>query len=415
MTTPAQTAHLQPTSPTASLPPTRWRMVVALCFATAMIEGFDIQAMGVAAPTMLPALGLSPGQAGWAFSASLFGLMLGATIGGFFADIKGRRPVLIVSTLVFGLMTIATALSHDYAILLAVRFAAGVGLGGAMPMVVAISAERAAVGARVLTVTIATAGMPLGAVFAGLLARFVHGPDVWKLIFWVGGIAALVLMMVQLWLLPETRPPTHTRTTVEPVVPTRAGVILLTLTWLSIGLVSLMLHLMLNWLPTLLTGKGATPATGMDALILFNVGGIAGAIILGRWVDRSGLRWAIPLACLMLAALLLTLAGAQSVTTMSILGLAIGFCVVGSQFTLYGASSTFFRAGVRGRGIGSSVAAGRLGSALGPLVAGQLLGLGVAPDNVFRLLAPIALLSAALVFLLSQIVPQGGDTPDIRP
>jgi MFS transporter, AAHS family, 3-hydroxyphenylpropionic acid transporter len=382
------------------------RLVVALCFATAMIEGFDIQAMGVAAPTMLPALGLSPAQAGWAFSASLFGLMLGAAIGGYFADIKGRRPVLILSTLIFGLMTIATALTHDYLLLLAVRVAAGVGLGGAMPMVVAISAERAAANARVLTVAFATAGMPLGAVIAGLLARFAHGPDVWQLIFWVGGAGALVLMLFQFWLLPETRAPMPPRAPAERVVPSRTGVMLLALTWTSIGLISLMLHLMLNWLPTLLTGKGAAPTTGMDALVLFNVGGMIGAVVLGGWVDRRGFRWAIPIACVALSILLLILAGAQSMVAMSLLGLGTGFCVVGSQFTLYGAASTFFRGAVRGRGVGSSVAAGRFGSALGPLVAGQLLALGVGSENVFRLLAPVALLAALAIFLLSYVAPR---------
>jgi hypothetical protein len=60
-----------------------------VCLLAAMIEGFDIQSMGVAAPRMLPALHLTPGQAGWAFSASLIGLMVGASFGGVIADRSG--------------------------------------------------------------------------------------------------------------------------------------------------------------------------------------------------------------------------------------------------------------------------------------------------------------------------------------
>lgn len=389
---------------TAAAPAT----VTAVCMATAIVEGFDIQAMGAAAPAMIPALGLTPGQAGWAFSASLFGLMAGAVIGGFIADAKGRRPVLIVSTLLFGLMTLATAFTRDFALLLAVRFAVGLGLGGAMPMILAISAERSAEGPRIGTVALAAAGIPLGGALAGLLARLAVGPGSWQTIFVVGGIAAVLLALVQLWLLPETRPPAKSREEAVPVRVSRAGATLLGLTWLSIGLSAMMSHLMLNWLPTLLIGKGAPPEAGVDALILFNLGGIFGAVAIGRWSDRAGFRWPLAAACLAAALVLTALAGAGSVGATSALGLLAGICLVGLQFTLLGAASTFFAGPTRGRGVGSSVAAGRLGAALGPVFAGQLLAFGFLPADVFRFMAAIAIATALSVLLLSLAAPKAG-------
>ena len=71
--------------------------IVAICFGIAALEGYDIQAFGVAAPHMAPELGLGPAELGWAGSAAMFGLVVGALSGGWLADRFGRRPVLTVS------------------------------------------------------------------------------------------------------------------------------------------------------------------------------------------------------------------------------------------------------------------------------------------------------------------------------
>src|SRR5262249_17914207 len=79
---------------------------VALCFAVMVIEGFDIQARGVAAPALGPELKLSREVLGQALSASNIGLVIGAILGGWLADVFGRKPVLIGAVAVFGLFTL---------------------------------------------------------------------------------------------------------------------------------------------------------------------------------------------------------------------------------------------------------------------------------------------------------------------
>ncbi len=86
-------------------------VTVSLCYLIAIFEGVDLQAAGVAAPKLAPAFHMLPNQLGWFFSASTFGLMLGAALGGRLSDRFGRKAVLIAAVAVFGLMSVLTALA----------------------------------------------------------------------------------------------------------------------------------------------------------------------------------------------------------------------------------------------------------------------------------------------------------------
>ena len=59
-------------------------------------EGFDLQSMGVAAPRMRAEFMLDNAQMAWAFSAAILGTLPGAILGGRFADIVGRKKILIL-------------------------------------------------------------------------------------------------------------------------------------------------------------------------------------------------------------------------------------------------------------------------------------------------------------------------------
>jgi MFS transporter, AAHS family, 4-hydroxybenzoate transporter len=105
--------------------------IIVLCSLVALLEGFDILAIGAAAPAMAEPLHIAPNQIGFLFSAALFGLMLGAFGLGPIADRYGRRCVLIGATATFGVFTLCTAIAGTLQQVLLFRFFAGVGLGGA--------------------------------------------------------------------------------------------------------------------------------------------------------------------------------------------------------------------------------------------------------------------------------------------
>jgi AAHS family 3-hydroxyphenylpropionic acid transporter len=385
---------------TAALKTTAPWIAIGLCLLAAMLEGFDIASMGVAAKTMIPDLGLTRPQAGLAFSASLFGLMFGAAVAGPAADRLGRRPVLIAAMVVYGLFSLATAFAGGLNLLLLVRFLTGLGLGGAMPMLVAMTSELASEKRRTAAVGLITAGMPLGGALVGLLAGTDLATQDWRVIFIVGGVAPLALAGLLWLLLPETRAKSAddvlTGEALEALfrrdrLPTTLAL------WVSFAAVALVLHLFLNWLPTLL---GPTPKAAAGIAMLFNFGGAAGGVLVGLAIDRLGIRWPLALAFAGLVAVVLALASPAPGAT-GLLAFGAGFLVMAGQFGLYGAAPHYYGPNVRGTGVAAAISAGRFGSVLGPLAAGELLGAGASGGQVVLATVPIVVLAGVAAMALS--------------
>lgn len=377
-------------------------VVVFVCFLIAAVEGYDIQAFGVAAPRMVPALGLDPGQQGWAASAAMIGLVIGAFVGGWLADRVGRKPVLIGSVALFGLFSLATAMAQTYDALLWTRLATGLGFGGAMPNLIAVAVEISRPERRAATVSAMFCGMPAGGATAALIARLAGEGLEWRAIFVAGGIVPLALVPVILWLLPETRPAAEPQTdrNLPRVLFAEGRAAPTLLIWGAFMLTLVVLYLALNWLPTLVVAKGLPPSEGFAAAMAFNVAGVVGAFALGATTDRLGWRWPLAVAYAALAAAMAGLATATGVGGVLALSAAAGFLVMGAQFALYAVAPMLYPAQVRAAGAGAAVAVGRLGSIAGPLIAGELRNAGAGPDTVFVSMAPVALVAGLFVMAL---------------
>src|SRR5665213_124722 len=131
-----------------------------LCGLAALLDGFDLQSIGLAAPGIIATLHVPPRSFGMVFSAALLGLMLGAFSLGPIADRLGRRRILIGALVIFGVFTFATAYARSFEMLLAIRFLAGIGLGGAMPSFISLGSEYAPRRLRVMLVGLLWAGFP---------------------------------------------------------------------------------------------------------------------------------------------------------------------------------------------------------------------------------------------------------------
>lgn len=377
--------------------------IVAICFGIAALEGYDIQAFGVAAPHMAPELGLGPAELGWAGSAAMFGLVVGALSGGWLADRFGRRPVLTVSVALFGIFSVVTALAQSFEVLTLARLATGIGFGGAMPNLIAIATEISPPNRRAMTTTSMFCGLPAGGAVVALLAQFGGESLDWRMIFLIGGALPILLAPVVFFFLPETRPaPTEDldgRVMRGLFAEGRATATLLI--WVIFALDLLVTYLLLNWLPTLVVAKGFTAVEGASASFWMNIASVGGALLLGWTADRFGYRWLLVSVYAGLAVALYVLAQATGMPAVIAGSAAAGLTVVGGLYVLYALAPSYYPPHIRAAGAGAAIAVGRLGSIGGPLIAGELRAAGYGPGDVLMALIPAVLLTTACVWALT--------------
>ena len=380
-------------------------VAVGLCFLVAVLEGFDIQAMGVAAPKLVPQFALDARQMGWVFSISNFGLVIGASFGGWLADWWGRKPVLLGAVAVFGCFTLATALAGDYQSLLGVRFCAGLGFGAALPNMMAIAAEISRPEKAASTAAAMFCGMPVGGGLAAMTTQLLPADFDWRTLFILGGVLPILLIPALVRWMPETLVQGAVNgaqgTSVVRALFGDARATPTLLLWLAFLPTLLILYLFLNWLPTLVIAKGLERAVAPQASLAFNFGSVAGALIIGRLVDRFRFRWPLTFAYLLLIVSLLLLSAANGHATLIALSGAVGFCLLGANYALYGVAPAYYPPAIRGTGSGASIAVGRMGSIAGPLLAGQLIGIGTSAAGVVQYMVPVAAVSAIAVIALS--------------
>lgn len=407
-------------------------LVASLCFLTILIDGFDTQSAAFAGPLLKREFGGGPQALGFIFGLGMFGALLGGMILGPLGDRFGRRPLLISALCIMSAGSIATGLAdsaHEVAIL---RLVTGLGLGGAVPNVIALSAEYAPPRSRSTVVSIVFNGFPLGAMLGSIVGAQLLPSYGWRTLFIVGGaIPVLVLVLVTLWL-PEspaflTRKSRRAATrrdlaqvgdspTLLPSEPESSDARVSTLRLFSNGLGTstaliwagtllsiLCIYCTVNWLPVLISDGGLPLQTAILAVGVLNIGSVIGNLILARFGDRSAAY--VPTALFyVLGAIFLSLVGISGSSSALMLGVTFGAGLFGfgGQLSVTTITARLYPTELRATGTGWAFAMGRVGGVIGPVFAGSLLGYGMGFSTMMLILGGLMLLAGLAIFFLGR-------------
>jgi AAHS family 4-hydroxybenzoate transporter-like MFS transporter len=411
---------------------------IVLCGIVAVLDGFDTQAIAFVAPVIAREWGIETSAFGPVFGAGLLGLTLGALVCGPAGDRLGRKSMILIATLVFGLFALTTPFANSLSTLMVYRFLTGVGLGGAMPNIIALTSEYSPQHKRATLVTVMFCGFPLGAVLGGLISARLISAFGWPAVFYLGGIMPLVVLPV-LWLaLPEsirllvarggdTGKLSPLMTRLDPAgrydqssqfvlredksASSSIGELFrggraygTCLLWIVFFSNLLMLYFLINWLPSVLQQAGMPIERAIIATVVLNAGGIVGGLALGRVVDRRGpfavLTGAYAAAALFVAAI--GMGGLGMIAALMSTIFVAGFFVIGSQFCMNALAAGFYPTAVRSTGVGWALGIGRIGSIVGPVVGGIVISLGWSTEQLFVAAAVPAVVAAVAVFLIGQ-------------
>lgn len=180
--------------------------VLAQCFLCMVIDGYDLQVMAYVVPTLIAAADTPKATAGYVFSISMLGMLIGSLVFGSVADRIGRRPVLVISPIVTAVLMYITAHNTNTDALSALRFFIGIAMGAIVPNIAALVMEYAPRRNRVLPSTIVSSGMVVGALGGGCIAAVLVPVSGWQAVFNLGAIAPLCVGILMLFALPESLP-----------------------------------------------------------------------------------------------------------------------------------------------------------------------------------------------------------------
>ena len=410
---------------------------ITLCGLVLLLDGFDTQCIGFLAPSISETLTIPLKNFGPVFSAGLIGLMIAAMAMGPVADRWGRKWPVVLSALTFAIFALLTARAVSLEQLIIFRFLTGLGLGGAMPNVVALTSEYSPKRLQAVIVGMLFCGMPLGALVGGLASSVMIPLWGWRSVFYLGGILPLAIALILVKALPESvrfltargkdareisrimreiapeisaaeldlsSPAASARAERKEGLPIRrlftedraAGTILL---WIPFFMNLLILYFIVNWLPGLLRQSGLAVSAGVIAVSLFSLGGIAGALTEGRVMNSCG-AYSTLLAQFGISALLIgSLAFlTRSFAIMMAVTFVLGLAVQGAQAGLNALAANFYPTTVRSTGVGWALGVGRVGSIVGPAIGGMLLSMGWSPQRIFLAgMAPALCASIAIL------------------
>jgi MFS transporter, AAHS family, 4-hydroxybenzoate transporter len=383
-----------------------WRYAVPIvCFVVAMIDGYDTLMLSFIAPLITKEWGLAAQSVGSIFASTYAGAALGAVMIGIAADRFGRKSMLLASLLLAGICTFLSAWSGGPTSLMCWRAVAGIGLGGAIPTITALTAAQASVGRRSVAVTRMFLGYPVGAMVGGIVTAGIMSRVGWRGVMMAGGMGALlVIPLVGLFVREGGARQARARATVHSARPIGelvsegriwGTVLVCTATCLTL----LVSYFLVSWTPSVLTLNGANPQRAALLGAVLNLGGLGGAWILSSLIARFSPSLTIA-SSLGAGALLIALFGqslAAPTATVFLLVLAIGLLVIGAQANIPALCVHYYPASVYSTGVGLAMAVGRLGSIVGPLIGGRLMAVRVGWGTLF-LLAAVPALVAAVAF-----------------
>jgi AAHS family 4-hydroxybenzoate transporter-like MFS transporter len=418
--------------------------VFILCMICLIMDGFDVQALGYAAPPLVREFGLPPSALGSVFAAANFGVLIGSLVFSAVADRIGRRPVIIAMTLFFAAMTLLTAQAQNLTQLFWLRLVSGIGLGSIMPNATALIGEYSPQRSRVTLMMCITVGFTAGAAIGGFIAAALIPAFGWRSVFYFGGLVPLVIGAIMFAALPESiqflvvrrrqldkvgawlmridpslRIDSQTEYTANEerrrgapfVYLFRDGRGMVTvLLWIVNFMNLLNLYALANWLATVVTGMGYPTQTAVLVSTALQVGGTIGTFGLAWLIARSGFV-SMLIATFAVATLSIAAIGQPGISLglLFVLVFIAGWCVVGGQPGLNALAATFYPTDIRSTGVGWGLGIGRMGAIVGPYVGGMLMARQWTTQQLFLAAAVPALISTITMIVLRLTMK----TPDL--
>jgi benzoate transport len=430
---------------TSKMSPYQWA-IIGMCVLLNALDGFDVLAMAFTANGVTKEFGLTGSELGVLLSAGLIGMAIGSLCLAPLADIIGRRPMILVSVGAAGAGMLLAAMAGSMMQLGIWRFLTGLGVGCILACTNVIASEYSSKQRRGLSISIYTAGYSIGATIGGAAAVYLQSQYGWRSVFVFGGISTLSILVLLLFLLPEsvdflvTKRPRNVldrlnriaRKTGHPEVTNlqdveasskkktnpisdllspanRRSTLLL---WLAFFTTMFGFYFVNSWTPRLLVTAGMTESQGITGGLMLTLGGIFGAVLYGVLATKWNSKIVLVVFTVLSAIMMVVFISSASVFMLALgAGILVGMLINGCIAGLYTLAPSLYPASVRSTGVGWGIGIGRIGAIIAPLITGALLDASWSAVQLYLAVGVVVLISAVAVGMIRSKEPIKSGAP----
>jgi len=391
-------------------------LVVMICFTLNMIDGMDVVLMSYTAPVLAQEWNIEPAVLGAVFSAALIGMTLGCLFIAPYADVIGRRKMILFAVTTIGAGMLFSGWSQSLTQLVIARVVTGLGVGAILASMATMTSEFASRERRNFCVSFLQAGYPIGAVATGFLSAWLIPEFGWRVMFEIAGVITLLMIPVVYFFMPESpefllkrqpgqalnhinrilvkldaqplqslpRAPQDSAKTSVKKLFTDGRARPTAMLWGGVFFGFFTLYFIISWIPKIAVDAGLPLEQGIFAGAAYNLGSFTGSILLGWISARFGLQKMIFTFFVLAACTLMVFGNVQMEVSMILLAAyVLGVTLNGGFNGFFPTSARLYPTEIRATGVGWAVGAGRAGAVIGPLAGGYLLQSGASLSTTF--------------------------------
>lgn len=317
-------------------------------------------------------------QIGLLMAINSIGMAAGAAIAGLMADRYGRRAILLWTLLIFSIASGLSALATGFIALCVLRFAAGFGLGGELPVASTLVSESVPIKERGRAVVLLESFWACGWIAAALIAYFIIPHYGWRMAFLIGAAPALYALYLRRaiqdapsYTAQQSRklPFTERISSIWSTKHRRATVML----WILWFTVVFSYYGMFLWLPSVMVLKGFGLVKSFQYVLIMSLAQLPGYFTAAYFIEKFGRKFVLVTFLLLTAGSALWFGSAETEGMLIASGICLSFFNLGAWGGMYAYTPELYPVAVRGTGVGFAASFGRVGGIIGPYLVGMLV------------------------------------------
>ncbi|MBP2112715.1 MULTISPECIES: MFS transporter [Paenibacillus] len=373
-----------------------------------MFDAMDVGMISFVVAALAKEWSLGPEKIGYLTSINSVGMAVGAAAAGIMADRFGRKSVLLWTLLIFSIASGLSAFAAGYAVLCVLRFIAGFGLGGELPVASTLVSESMPVKERGRAVVLLESFWAVGWILSALIAYFVIPDYGWRIAFAIGAVPALYALYLRRAIDDSPKfaeikkaPPVPLKKRIAAVwsAEHRRSTIMLWILWFT---VVFSYYGMFLWLPTVMVLKGFSLVKSFEYVLIMTLAQLPGYFTAAYFIEKYGRKFVLVIYLLLTAVSAAWFGNSTTEGMLMAAGICLSFFNLGAWGGMYAYTPELYPTKIRSTGAGLATSFGRIGGIIAPTLVGLLVGKAVGIGSIFMIFFVTIVIGALAVLFLGK-------------